>query len=192
MLRKVGLFFLSLWLLFLLIIIITVHIPICFGENCTYIGTWSLIKTNYVPFISIIALGIGLISYLDFKFIVKGSAELSFEIIEIENIDYEHLTFLATYIIPLVCFQFEEPRYQLVFWLILFVIGLIYVRTDLFYANPTLAILQFRLYKIKGLFRNKTVRESRILITRDILTVSDHVRYIKLDERIYFAILHLK
>ncbi len=187
MIRKIGLFFLSLWLLFVLIIIITAKVPTCFTGDCTFVGWSYLFKNNLIPILCLLALLVGLISYLDFKFQMKGTPELSFKVTEIENIDYEHLTFLTTYIIPLVCFQFENLRYIIVFIIILFVIGSIYIRTDLFYANPTLAIFKFRIYKVSGEFRNGEKRKHRILISKDKLTKDDRVKYIKLDDRIYYA-----
>ena len=187
MIRKIGLFFLSLWLLFLLIIIITVDIPLCFSGDCEFVGWIYLLKNNIIPIFCILALSIGLVSFLDFRFQMQGTPELAFKIIESENIDYEHLTFLTTYIIPLVCFQFDNFRYILTFLIILFVIGLIYIRTDLFYANPTLAILGFRIYKVSGEFRNGEIRKERILITKNILKTDDRIKYFKLDERIYYA-----
>lgn len=187
MLRKIGLFLLSLWLLFILIIVITAKIPKCFSSNCEYIGTTTLLSMNVIPLICIFCLMAGAISYWDFRWRVRGTQELSFQITEIESIDYEHLTFLTTYIIPLVCFEFANLRYQIVFWLILVIIGIIYVRTDLFYANPTLAVLQFRIYKVTGTFRNGEVKKDRILITKDKFCLNDPVKYIKLDERIYYA-----
>lgn len=187
MTRKIGLFFLSLWLLFLLIIIITAEIPFCFGKNCEFVGWFNLLKTNVIPLFCVIALTVGIISFFDFIFQMKGTPELSVKITEIENIDYEHLTFLTTYIIPLVCFQFESIRYIITFIVILFVIGLIYIRTDLFYANPTLAILGFRIYKISGEFRNGEIRAGKILITKNKLQTNDRIKYFKLDERIYYA-----
>lgn len=187
MTRKIGLFFLSLWLLFVLIIIITAKVPICFSKDCTFVGFSYLLSNNVIPLFSILALFIGVVSYLDFKHQMKGTPELSFKIIEVENIDYEHLTFLTTYIIPLVCFQFEKLPYIIVFVILLIVIGSIYIRTDLFYANPTLAVLQFRIYKVTGQFRDGEIRVSRILISKDILTKDDRVKYFKLDDRIYYA-----
>lgn len=187
MTRKIGLFFLSLWLLFLLIIIITAEIPFCLGEKCEFVGWTYLIILNIIPLFCIIALVIGFISFFDFRFQMKGTPELSVKITEIENIDYEHLTFLTTYILPLVCFQFENLRYILTFIIILFVIGLIYIRTDLFYANPTLAILGFRIYKISGEFRKGEIRTEKILITKNKLQLNDRIKYFKLDERIYYA-----
>ncbi len=147
MLRKIGLFFLSLWLLFLLLIIITADIPMCFSKNSEFVGFGYLISHNIIPLFCIISLIIGAFSYYDFIFTTKGSPNLSFEIMEIENIDYEHLTFLTTYIFPLITFNFVSIRYQIVFFILLLVIGIIYIRTDLFYANPTLAILRFRIYR---------------------------------------------
>ncbi|MDR6300630.1 anti-phage protein KwaA [Mesonia maritima] len=187
MIRKIGLFFLSLWLLFLLIIVITAKIPMCFTDDCEFIGLYQLTTSNIIPIFCLVALIIGLIAFLDFRFQMKGTPELSFKITELENIDYEHLTFLTTYIIPLVCFQFENFRYIITFIVILFVIGLIYIRTDLFYANPTLAILGFRIYKISGEFRNGEKRNGKILITKNTLSVDDRIKYFKLDERIYYA-----
>ena len=66
-------------------------------------------------------------------------------------------------------------------------IGSIYIRTDLFYDNPTLAILQFRIYIVTGECRNGEIRQSRILICKQKLKKDDRVKYFKLDERIYYA-----
>jgi hypothetical protein len=187
MIRKIGLFFLTLWLLFVLIIIITAKVPFCFSKDCSFVGVTYLLSNNIIPLLCFLALTIGIISYWDFRYQIKGTPELSFKITEIENIDYEHLTFLTTYIIPLVCFQFENLRYIIVFVILLIVIGSMYIRTDLFYANPTLAILRFRIYKVSGEFRNGEIRKSKILISKDKLTKDDRVKYFKLDERIYYA-----
>jgi hypothetical protein len=185
--RKIGLYFLSLWLLFLLTIIITIKIPYYLEKDWIYIGTTELIKINIIPIICLLAIIIGIISFYDFSFKTEGTPELAFRITTIENIDYEHLTFLTTYIVPLVCFDFCNIRYLLVLLILLIVIGIIYIRTDLFYANPTLAILQFRIYKISGNFIKYGNRENIILITRDKLEMADNVKYIKLDDRIYYA-----
>lgn len=188
MIRKIGMFFLSLWLLFILIILITAKIPYCFSKEAVFVGWSFLFTNNIIPILCTIALLISYISYRDFIHQTKGTPELSFKITDVENIDYEHLTFLTTYIIPLVCFQFENLRYIFAFVIILFVIGLIYIRTDLFYANPTLAILNFRIYKVSGVFRNGETRHNKILISKDIISKDDRVKYYKLDERIYYAI----
>lgn len=185
--RKIGMYFLSLWLMFALIIVITIRIPFYLHQDWIYIGTLELMKMNIIPIICFSALIIGLFSFCDFWYKFQGTPELPFKITEIENIDYEHLTFLTTYIVPLVCFNFESLRYQIVLTILLFIIGVIYIRTDLFYANPTLAVLQFRIYKISGDFIKNEKRVGIILITREKLQNFDKVKYIKLDQRIYYA-----
>jgi len=186
MLRKIGLFFLSLWLFFILTIIITIKIPICFDDDCTFIGFIELIKTNLISFLCIICLFIGAYSYFDFTFKLKDANQMPFKIAKIENINYEHLTFLTTYIVPLVCFNFVDFRYQIVLLILIFVIAMIYIKTDLFYANPTLALLNYKIYRVDGDFKDGK-RENLILISRKNLELNQRCDYIKLDNRIYFV-----
>lgn len=186
MYRKIGLFFLSLWLFFTLTIIITADVPTCFSEQCEFIGLGTLLSNNVIPLICIFCLLIGIYSYFDFSFKLKDATQIPFKINKIENIDYEHLTFLTTYIVPLVCFNFVDTRYQLVLIILLIVIGVIYIRTDLFYANPTLALLNYRIYRVDGEFKDG-IRENIVLISRKTLEVNQRVDYIKLDNRIYYA-----
>lgn len=186
MYRKIGLFFLSLWLFFLLTIIITIDIPICFSKNCEFIGFAELLRRNIIPILCIVCLFIGLFSYADFTNKLRDATQMPLKIIKIEKIDYEHLTFLTTYIVPLVCFNFVDLRYQIVLLVLLIVIGIIYIRTDLFYANPTLALLNYRIYRIDGEFKDGT-RNNIILIARTKLEINERCDYIKLDDRIYYA-----
>jgi hypothetical protein len=111
---------------------------------------------------------------------------LPFRITKIESANYEHLTFLATYIVPLVSFDFGSNRQMTVLGVLLILMGVIYVKTDLFYANPSLALLGFHVYKANGEFKTGT-REDVILIARQKIKIEDFVAYIKLDERIYYV-----
>lgn len=186
MARKIGLFFLSLWLFFILAIIITCYFPICLTSNCQFIGWDELFAKNIITIFCLVGIGIGTWSYFDFSYKLRSSTNMPCLITKVENINYEHLTFLTTYIIPLVCFNFVEFRYQLVLLIIMIVICSIYIKTDLFYANPTLALLGFKIYKIDGSFEDGT-REGIILITKNDLKKANRCDYIKLDDRIYYA-----
>jgi len=66
MIRKIGLFLLSLWLFFALTIIITANIPICFDDGYKFIGFKDLVLTNIIPIICLIGITLGFISYFDF------------------------------------------------------------------------------------------------------------------------------
>jgi len=139
---------------------------------------------SLIAFILLIA---GIIFYLRFKHIIEGAGNLPFEIAEIESIKYENLTFLTTYVIPLIFLDFNDVRYLIVLVLLLILIGVMFIRTDQFYANPTLALLNFHIYKANGKFKNNTTRKNIVLICKGKLSVQQKVSYIKLDERIYFA-----
>ena len=187
MIRKIGVYFLSLWLLFLLLIIIKVEIPIYLGSDWEFVGFKILLMNNIIPLICVLSMMIGGLSYYDFNYKTQGTPELSFEITKIENINYEHLTFLTTYIIPLACINMKDLRYTIVLVTLLIVVGLIFIRTNIFYMNPTLAILKYRIYKVTGNFRKDQIREDIVLICKEKLDLNDCVRYIKLDEKIYYA-----
>lgn len=184
--RKINLYILSLMLLFTFVAIITVNFP---EENFNVqnIQDWkNLLLSNIVFSISILMILYSLFAYKKFEFDLKGATEIPFEIKKIEGINYEHLTFLATYIIPLISFEFDNMRQMLVLGLLLVVMGVIYIKTDLFYANPSLALLGFYIYKGDGMFKNGN-RDGIVLISREKLVVGQKVSYIKLDDRIYYT-----
>ncbi len=184
--RKIDLYILSLGLLFVFFLIITAKVPehqFSFNEW----GSWkTLLVVNLIPVILIILLIYCLYAYRRFDFDLKGATDIPFEIKEVEGINYEHLTFLATYVVPLISFNFDSGRQMIVLALLLTVMGVIYVKTDLFYANPSLALLGFHIYRVNGSFKTG-IRECVILICRERFVEGQKVSYIKLDDRIYYA-----
>ncbi|ATX79133.1 hypothetical protein Ga0123461_0707 [Mariprofundus aestuarium] len=184
--EKFELYIVSLWLLFLLIVVVTVDIPICFGDGCTFIGFGELLNRNVVPAVAIIFIVFGMIYFLRFNYKIAGSKSNPVTIESVEDMNYEHLTFLTTYIIPLICFNLTSTRYLIALGVLLFVIGIIYVKTDKFYANPTLAILGFRLYS--AVVTKRTGEKVKVvLITKSHLQDGKYIQYLELDSRVYFA-----
>ena len=184
--EKFELYILSLWLLFLLIIVVTIDVPTCFQPECTFIGPKALALRNVIPIVALLLIGLGALYYLRFNYKIAGSQSIPVEVSSVEDINYEHLTFLTTYIIPLICFNLTSERYLIALGLLLVVIGIIYVRTDKFYANPTLAVLGFRLYSVK--VTRRTGKEVKVtLITRDQIKDGDRIRFLELDDRVYYA-----
>lgn len=184
--RKVDLYILSLGLLFIFFVIMTFKFP---ADNFN-IKDWYSWKNfafdNPIPIISIIFIGYCIFAYKRFEFDLKGATDIPFEIKKIESISYEHLTFLATYVVPLISFDFGSGRQMIVLGLLLVVMGVIYIKTNLFYANPSLALLGFHIYRADGNFKIGN-KEGIILICRDKLKENQKVSYIKLDEKIYFV-----
>ncbi|MCT7544269.1 anti-phage protein KwaA [Aliarcobacter cryaerophilus] len=184
--RKINLYILSLGLLFVFLIIITIKFPNeCF--DIKDFGDWKdILLLNIIPIICLIMLFYSFFAYKKFEFDLKGTTDIPFSVTKIESINYEHLTFLATYIIPLISFDFESFRQMIVLGLLLVVMGVIYIKTDLFYANPSLALLGFYIYKANGSFKNG-IRDNIVIISREKFIIGQKVSYIKLDDRIYYA-----
>ena len=184
--EKFELYVLSLWLLFLLIIVVTIDIPVCVQPECSFIGSQALARRNIIPIVALVFVALGALYYFRFNYKISGSQSIPVEVFAVEDINYEHLTFLTTYIIPLICFNLTSERYLIALGILLVVIGIIYVRTDKFYANPTLAVLGFRLYSAK--VTKRTGEEVKVtLITKDRIKSGQKIRFLELDERVYYA-----
>jgi hypothetical protein len=182
--QKIELYIVSLWLLFLLIIVNRVKIDICFN-GCSFIGFRQLFLDNVIPTIALFLFMVGFVFYFRFKYTIGGGTNIPVKIIKIENVNYEHLTFLTTYIIPLICFDLSQVRYAIVLLILLIIIGAIYVKTNLFYANPTLALLGYHIYKVEIISG-----EPLIYISKDKLSENNWVNALKLDTKTYFVKLN--
>ncbi len=184
--QKIELYILS--LAFLFVLIGANQIPYCFGANCGFIGFDALLfEGPPVLIFCFIGIMLSIWFYHNFKYrFIRGATLPPIKIKSIESLNYENLTFLATYIIPLVCFDLDfhlkEGRNFLMLLLVLILIGWIYVKTNIFYTNPTLAILNFKLFRI-----TTENGETIIVITRDKLVEDDMILRKRMDDRIYFA-----
>ena len=112
--RKIDLYILSLGLLFVFFLIVSTVLPSApFTPKDS--DSWKQLATsNPLPMASILALMYCLFAYLRFDFDLKGATDIPFEITKIEDINYEHLTFLATYVVPLISFDFGSSRQGIV------------------------------------------------------------------------------
>lgn len=129
---------------------------------------------------------IGIIFYKIFDYkVIKGAPDLPQTVIKIKDINYETVTFLITYIIPLLFFvvgtDLSIYRNFILLILVLLIIGIIYCKTNMFYSNPTLAILGFHVYQIET-----KVNEEMIVIIKGKLHVNDDFYPTLIDDNIYF------
>jgi hypothetical protein len=182
---KIELYIISLGLLFFLLIFTTINIPICFGNDCVFIGFWKLIKFNIVPLICILIIIIVWILLSGFSHKLRGAVDLPFEVERIESINYEYPTFFTTYIIPLIFFDLNDIRDSIVLIVLLIILGCLFVKTNLYYANPSLALLGYYIYKadVKTRHGNK---ENVILIAREKIKKGNSVLPKILEENVYY------
>lgn len=182
MLQKIELYLISLGPLFVLLLVSTAQIPYCSGENCQFVGWEKLLYSNVVPFICAVVLIATTIMYFRFNYMTQGATQMPEKIVEIENIQFENLSFLATYIIPLVAFDLSKTRGCIMLLLVLLLMGSIFINTNTFYLNPSLAVLGYRIYKVVT-----STNEKIIVITREKLNKDDSIYPRSIGENIYFA-----
>lgn len=182
---KIRFYMMSLWLLFVLIFLLTVDIPISFAPNAKFIGLLPLLERNVLAIISAL---LALISYLltcKTKYEWKGVTNPPHKINSIKNENYEYLTFLTTYIIPLICIDLKNIRYIIVLGILLILIGSIFVKMDLYYGNPTLALMGYRLYRAE--INNVEAPDGVILLSKDRLSGNASIKWIQIDKFVWVA-----
>lgn len=186
---KVGMYLLSLWLLLVLIFVNKIDIDLCFG--CKF-ASWAELSAiaakNYLPSMCVAVLVVSLAFYAVFARIIQGAKDGPFKVVEIEDKSADHLVFLATYVIPLLSFSLDTPRQVVSLVITLTLIGAIYVRTNLFYANPTLSLLGFKICTVK--FEQSGVgvpKGAAVLIAREDIDLGTSVNMLRLDKNIFFA-----
>ena len=138
---KCGMYVLSLCLLFIIIIIKQIEIP----ASCT---PFALLKANIIPAICLFLLIFSVWFYSQFDSIIKEDKTGPFKIIKIANANSDYPIFLATYIIPLIGFELETFRQIIYFIVTLIALGLMSIKSNIFYANPTLSLFNFIIYKV--------------------------------------------
>ncbi len=181
---KLMFYILSLWLFFGLAIVLTIEIPHnLLSKNIKCIKLMPIIKENIVSIASFIGLIICVIIYFKLIHRFKGATELPCEITEVKDKNYDHMTFVTTYIIPLLCFDLEDIRYQILVLILLIVLSVMFIKTKLSISNPTLLLLGFNLYEIKVPNREAPI----LVITKDKIRKEMYVKSIILDEDIWYV-----
>ena len=182
---KIRLYFVSLCLLFFLVFLLTVNIPISFTPGAKFIGWLELLQRNMVAFPAAILTVISIVIAKSISYQWAGVTNLPYEVEEVRNENFEYLTFLTTYIIPLICIDLKNMRYVVVLVLLLIIIGYIFIKMDLYYGNPTLALLGYRIYRAK--ITGVPAPDGVILISRGCITKGSSIKWIEIDKYIWVA-----
>lgn len=180
---KIGLYILSMSLLFVFIIILSVNIPTLDSTYTTAKILKVIIKSNIVSIVSFVFILIGVIFFYRFKNHASFSSLDTFKIESCQSEDYEQLTFLSTYIAPFLGFTFDDAQKNAAYFALIIVIGLIIIKTDKYYANPTLSLFNYKLYRVKYSHASVNQQKDTIVISVDKLAVGDVVNYRFFDEK---------
>lgn len=147
-LLKLSLYCISLWILMLMLIVFKIDVSKMSIKPSLY-ECLEFIKKNIFSCICLGIIIFGMIGFVYFRDCLKNAKELPVEVEECESVNYENLSFLATYVIPLVCFPMKTAREIFVLFGVIVIIGCIFVKTNMYYTNPSLVLLGFNIYSVK-------------------------------------------
>lgn len=134
---------------------------------------------NLVFIISVIFIISGILIYFLFVNSIRTGWSNNCKVSNVTNESHEHLEFLATYVMPLVFTDVTSKRTVINLFLMITAIGAIYIKTNKFYSNPSLAILGFKIYK--GTIHDRGERNV-VIITRSTIESNSLIQYIKIDQ----------
>ena len=141
---------------------------------------YQLVISNWQVVFFIFLIALSLLSYAIFKNDSKYGNKMATKFTGVTSSNFDHLTFLSTYIIPLITFNLNEPRSFLVVVILLLMIGMIYVKSNLYYLNPTLLLFGYKIYKA-----SHDQEEVILIAKRNISEMSDELQYKNLENNIY-------
>ena len=185
MLKRISLlilFFVSYLPLFIILFIQNLK-PIYEGER---LKSWKeIILDNQIATICLLASLVSLVLYFIISSLVQRYGFKTPEtVIKVKNTGVEYLSYLGTYIIPFIGMKFDSVNNSLATWVLILVIALIYPRTNLIYANPTLALFGYNIYKVT---LDTDTDEEIVVITREKIKKKKAYRFKELTEEVFFA-----
>lgn len=183
---KYLLYILSLWLLFVSLFVMSFDKKLftSFFDNSFILFLKAMTPKNIVFAFSLffIIVGVFILGYLSSSFNAGWSVSCS--VSNVTNESHEHLEFLTTYVMPLVFTDVNSKRTMLNLLIMIVAIGMIYVRTDRFYSNPSLALLGFKIYKGKIIDRGE---KNFVIICKGDLKDGSAIKYIRIDDNTCFV-----
>lgn len=186
--KRIQLYIMSLEWFFILMLIKTVNIPLIKGiDNGPLSINWkNLLTENISTIVILFFIYLAWQSGKKFKNTRKGSASLG--IIKYkQNADYNYLTFLVTYILPFLCFDFKTLRDSLLLLATLALLGAVFVKTNLYYQNPMLALKGYKLYHVKMSVGSKNAEPIEAVVLSKTDLIEDKVmNFVKMDDHIFY------
>lgn len=185
---KVGFYFLSMVFFLVIVMILGTDIPVYFGDDWEFIGCQVFLKKGVL--IPLLCLMLIITSVLFFMWLHKwnkGSRLGPVTETKYENVSGDVMSFVASYFFPLVSFNLSATwQHAVVLFLLFILIGVIYVQANIYYCNPTLMVLGFRVYKVTGK-SGKGKNFQQTVISWGALKDGEAFKYIPIDTNTSFA-----
>jgi len=145
---QILLFVISYSPLYLILFFQNINDNIYIPKTNQFIGIKEVLRLNVISlsFISLIVISITLY-FIFFNLVLKSSTE-KYTIKEIKSNSVEHLSYLATYILPFVGLKFDSWQSVLATISLFYVLGHIYIKTNMILTNPTLTFFRYSISTI--------------------------------------------
>lgn len=163
------------------------------GFNACSVESWLNLFLNNRILVGVMILCLmwlvaAIFSFVSFSAFIWSGKEQGYEIENVEEKNDASLNFFMTMIIPLLIDDVGTIQGALTFLIIVVLMCLLLGRTNLFYANPVLAILGYRIYEFSFVdnkcFENRCIGVTRGKFSRNIRSIeykviSESVIYVK-------------
>ena len=145
-----------------------------------YIGVIETLKLNAISIAFFFLIIFSITLYFIFFKIVSQAAPEKFEIMKVNDNNVENLSYLATYILPFIGLKFDTWQNILATIALFYVLGHIYINTNLILTNPTLTFFG---YSISNVEDDKG--KNKIVIHRGSIKPDTSVNLVHLIKNIY-------
>lgn len=105
---------------------------------------------------------LSIVFYIEFIAFQYTDKKTGYDITINKEITEKSIDFLLTFIIPLLVDDIDTCQGAMVFFLLLFLICTLLCKTNLFYANPVLAILGYKIYEF-SFVKNSEEKEKDLI-----------------------------
>ncbi len=117
------------------------------------IFAWDFTNFRFIELNDVFLWGIilGLIIFAIITIFLKfqnNTNTIQYKVLSIKDISHETLNYILTYLIAFLSLDMNSPKMILSIILLLFIIGLIYINSNMLYVNPILQLLGYSIYEL--------------------------------------------
>lgn len=98
---------------------------------------------------------------------------------EVENVNSVNLEYFIAYVFPFITEDLLQLDNAISFAIVMFIMGIIYVRSDLIHMNPPLNIIGFNVYKVKSEGKELIVisrkKKEQLSSSEELIRLGDNV-----------------
>lgn len=150
------------------------------NDHNTFKGWKEVALQNKISISFFLLIIVSITLYFSLYRIVLKSSSVAMKVTQIQDNHAEHLSYLATYILPFVGLKFDNWQNIVSTIALFYVLGHIYIKTNLILTNPTLTFFGFTISKILD-----AEKVSKIIIHKTDLKKGKEQDFVHLTKNIY-------